>query len=169
MPPRSNLQDTLQQLAFNVGRGSVTLRILVDLGRIWVTPKEEDYNRLLLSHFDESDETFSARWTQLGKELEELFGLAKGRSQDRPALVLLPGWQTFDGPLRRVGRVAERLGFQVVETMPAFRADGRGPGGYRAAPNDPHFNKRGNEIVAEVLFRLLANRLWSCERLDTSC
>jgi hypothetical protein len=169
MPPRSNLQDTLQHMAFNVGRGSVTLRMVVDSVRIWVTPNEEEYNRVMLSHFDETDKTFSARWSQLKSQLGELFQVAEDRSRERPALVLLPGWQAFEGPLRRVGRVAEGVGFQVVETMPAFRDDGRGHDAYRAAPNDPHFNERGNKIIAEVLLRVITDTLRPCERLSANC
>jgi hypothetical protein len=160
MPPRSNLQDTLQQLAVNLGRGSVTMRMLVDLTRIAVTPNPDKYASLLLSHFDEKDRTFPVRWLQLERELDDLFQLAKSRSHDQPALVLLPiltDFQkaAFDEPLHRVGQVAERIGFRVIDTMPAFRADGHAANAYRATPNDLHLNERGNWIVADVLVRLV--------------
>ena len=173
MPPRSNLQDTMQQLAVNLGRGSVILRMLIDVVRIGVTPNVETYATLSLSHFDEKDKTFPTRWLLLKEELAELFQLAKGRSQQTPALVLLPmliDFQkgVFDEPMRRVGQLAERIGFRVVDTVPAFRADGLEAEAYRVAPNDLHLNERGNRIVAELLDRLVTNTLAPCEKLTKS-
>jgi lysophospholipase L1-like esterase len=161
MPPRSNLQDSLQQIAVAVGRGSITMRMVADLARIAVTPNAENYAALMLSHFDERDKTFPIRWHQLEGELSELFQLAKERSHERPSLVLLPVLSdfqkaAFEEPLRRVGQLAERIGFRVIDTMPAFRADGHAAKDYRASPNDLHLNERGNRIVAELLFGVVA-------------
>ena len=160
MPPRTNLQDSLQQLAASLGHGSVVMRLGIDLFRIGITPTAEDYAALLLTHFDEQDATFSFRWQQLEKELTELFELARERAQDQPVFVLLPMLVdfekgTFNEPLDRVGELAERIGFKVVDTMSAFRRDGRTAESYRAKPNDLHLNERGNGIVADVLFRLI--------------
>jgi hypothetical protein len=171
MPPRSNLQDALQQAAISLGRGSVTLRAVADIVRVAVTPNAEDYAKLLLTHFDERDGTYPQRWKQLESELEALFVLAQQRSRARPDFLLLPMLtdfenSKFDEPLHHVGRLAARVGFRVVDTMPAFRADGQRAQNYRAAPNDLHLNERGNRIVADVLERLVGNRLAAGEQLD---
>ena len=63
----------------------------------------------------------------------------------------------FDGPMQRVNNLATRVGFELVDTMPAFRADGEKAERYRAAPNDLHLNEHGNRIVAEVLFRAITD------------
>jgi hypothetical protein len=114
----------------------------------------------VLSDFDESDSTYFLRWHQLETQLDELFQLAQERSHERPSLILLPVLTdfhkgAFDEPLRRVGQLAEDVGFRVVNTMPAFLADGAAAEHYRAAPNDLHLNPLGNKIVADVLFRLV--------------
>jgi lysophospholipase L1-like esterase len=173
MPPRANLQDTLQQLAVNLGRASITLRMLVDLARIGVTSNVEEYAALLRSHFDEKNATFAARWRQLDQELTEIFELAKSRSQEVPALGLLPvlvDFQkgSFDQPMRRVGELAKRIGFRVVDTMPDFRRDGLKAEAYRVAPNDLHLNERGNRIVANVIYKIVSDTLAECEKLNGS-
>lgn len=158
MPPRVNLQNTLQQVAVRLGQSSVTLRVVADAFRIAVTPTAEEYAELLLTHFDENEKTFDFRWHQLEMELRELFQLAAERSRQRPVLVVLPMLidfekAVFDAPLHRISELAERIGFRVVETMPSYRADGDKAEHYRAAPNDLHLNERGNRIVADVLLR----------------
>src|SRR5262245_45637107 len=65
MPPRVNLQDTLQQVAASIGRRSVTLHVVVDLFQFLVTPSPEVYANLLLTHYVEDDGTFAFRWKQL--------------------------------------------------------------------------------------------------------
>jgi hypothetical protein len=162
MPPRVNLQDTLQQVSASIGRGSVTLRMVVDLFRFLVTPSAEVYAKLLLTHYVEDDGTFDFRWKQLEREFKEFFQLAAARSYRRPMIMILPmlvdfETATFDGPMRRVGNLAARGGFEVVDTMPAFRADGEKAELYRAAPNDLHLNEHGNRIVAEVMFSAFAD------------
>src|SRR5262249_17204616 len=77
MPPRPNLQDSLEQLAVSVGRSSVSMRMIVDSVRFAITPNEEEYAKLLLTHFVEGDQTFPIRWRQLESELEDLFQDAK--------------------------------------------------------------------------------------------
>jgi hypothetical protein len=161
MPPRSNLLDTLQQVATSIGRRSVTLRMVVDLFQFLVTPSAEAYANLLLTHYAENDGTFEFRWEQLEREFKEFFQLAAMRSNKRPMIMILPMLvdferAAFDGPMRRVSDLAARVGFVVIDTMPAFRADGEKAERYRAAPNDLHLNEHGNRIVAEVLFRAIA-------------
>jgi lysophospholipase L1-like esterase len=161
MPPRNNLQETLQQVATSIGRRSVTLRMVVDLFRFWLIPTPEVYADLLLTNYAENDGTFGLRWEQLGQEFREFFQLAVARSYERPMIMMLPmlvDFKTaaFDDPMRRVSNLAARVGFRVVDTMPAFRADGEKAERYRAALNDLHLNEQGNRIVAEVLFRALA-------------
>jgi hypothetical protein len=162
MPPRINLQDTLQQIGTSIGRRSVTLRTVVDLVQFLVTPSTEAYAKLLLTHYAETDGTFDFRWRQLEREFGEFFQLAAARSYMRPMIMILPMLVdfeegAFDGPMRRVSNLAARVGFVVVDTMPAFRADGEKVDRYRAAPNDLHLNEHGNRIVAEVLFRAIAD------------
>ncbi len=171
MPPRSNLQDSLQQVAISLGRGSVSLRAAADILRVAVTPSVDGYADLVLSHFDERDGTFPMRWRQLESEMMALFEQARVRSQATPSFLLLPMLTNFENsefgePLRRVGQLAERVGFRVVDTMPAFRADGLGALNYRVAPNDLHLNEGGNRIVADVLERLIDNRLAPGEQLS---
>ncbi len=163
MPPRVNLQDTLQQVATSIGRGSVTLRMVVDYIRFLVTPSADVYANLLLTHYVEDDATFDFRWKQLEQEFREFLQLAAARSSQRPMVLIMPMLvdfkkAAFDGPMRRVSNLATRVGFRVVDTMPAFRTDGEKAERYRAAPNDLHLNEHGNAIVAEVLFRALANK-----------
>jgi len=162
MPPRVNLQDTLQQVAASIGRASVSLRMVVDLLQLWVTPTAEAYARLLLTHYVENDGTFDFRWKQLEEEFREFFQLAAVRSNKRPMIMILPmlvdfDTAAFDGPMRRVSNLAAHVGFEVVDTMPAFRADGEKAERYRASPNDLHLNEHGNRIVADVLFRAIAD------------
>lgn len=162
IPPRVNPQDTLQQVAASIGRASVSLRMAVDLFQLWVTPTAEAYGKLLLTHYVESDGTFDFRWKQLEGEFREFFQLAAARSNKRPMIMILPmlvdfDTAAFDGPMRRVGNLAAHVGFEVVDTMPAFRADGEKAERYRAAPNDLHLNEHGNRIVAEVLFRAITD------------
>jgi hypothetical protein len=161
MPPRSNLQDTLQEVAASIERRSVTLRMVVDLFQFLVTPSAEAYAKLLLTHYAENDGTFDFRWEQLEREFKEFFQLAAMRSNKRPMITILPMLvdfekAEFDDPMRRVSDLAARVGFVVIDTMPAFRADGEKAERYRAAPNDLHLNEHGNRIVAEVLFKSIA-------------
>jgi hypothetical protein len=162
MPPRVNLQDTLQQVATNIGRTSVSLRMVVDLFQLWATPTAEAYANLLLTHFVEDDGTFAFRWKQLERELREFLQLAAARSYNQPMIMMLPmlvdfDRAAFDEPMRRVSNLARRVGFEVVDTMPAFRANGEKAERYRAVPNDLHLNEHGNRIVADVLFRAIAD------------
>jgi hypothetical protein len=162
MPPRVNLQDTLQQLATSIGRRSVTLRMIVDLSRFLVTPTADGYARLLLTHYANTDSTFDFRWRQLEREFREFFQLATARSYKKPMIMILPMLvdfesADFDGPMSEVGDLAARVGFRVVDTTPAFRADGEKVERYRAADNDLHLNERGNRIVAEVLFNAISH------------
>jgi hypothetical protein len=163
MPPRANLQDTLQQVAISIGRGSVALRIIVDLFRVLVTPNAETYANLLLTDYDQDDATFDLRWNQLEQEFREFLQLAATRSTQRPMMLIMPMLVdfkkgAFDGPMQRVSNLATRVGFEVVDTMPAFRADGEKAERYRAAPNDLHLSEHGNTIVADVLFRAIADK-----------
>jgi hypothetical protein len=162
MPPRVNLQDTLQQVAASIGRESVTLNMVVDLFQFLVTPSAEAYANLLLAHYVEDDGTFDFRWGQLEREFKEFFQLAAARSYNQPVIMMLPmlvdfDKAAFDGPMRRVGNLAAHVGFEVLDTMPAFRANGKKAERYRAAPNDLHLNEHGNRIVADVLFRAIAD------------
>jgi hypothetical protein len=163
MPPSVNLQNTLQQVAASIGRGSVTLRMVLDLSQFVVMrPSAEVYAKLLLTHYAEDDGTFDFRWKQLEREFREFFQLAAARSTKRPMIMILPilvDFETaaFDGPMRRVSNLAARIGFVVIDTMPAFRADGEKAERYRAAPNDLHLNEYGNRIVAQALFRAVAD------------
>ena len=163
MPPRVNLQNTVQQVAASIGRGSVTLRMVVDLSQfLLMRPSAEVYAKLLLTHYAEDDGTFDFRWKQLEREFREFFQLASARSTKRPMIMILPilvdfEAAAFDGPMRRVSNLAARVGFEVVDTMPDFRADGEKAERYRAAPNDLHLNEHGNRIVAQALFRAIAD------------
>jgi hypothetical protein len=134
----------------------------VDLFQFLVTPSAEVYAKLLLTHYAEDDGTFDFRWEQLEREFREFFQLAAARSYKRPMIMILPMLvnferAAFDGPMRRVSNLATRVGFKVVDTMPAFRAEGEKAEHYRAAPNDLHLNEHGNRIVAEVLFGAIAD------------
>jgi hypothetical protein len=127
-----------------------------------VTPSAEAYARLLLTHYIDNDGTLDYRWKQLEREFEEFFQLAAARSHKRPMIMILPmlidfEGAAFDGPMKRVSDLAARVGFKVADTMPAFRADGEKAERYRAAPNDLHLNGHGNRIVAEVLFKAIAD------------
>jgi hypothetical protein len=162
MPPRANLHDALQGVAVSVGRGSATLRMLIHQVQFSLRPSAEAYSQLLLTHYAENDRTFEDRWEQLEREFEEFFQLAMERSYKRPMLMILPVLvnfesSAFDDPMRRVSKLAARVGFEVVDTMPVFRADGEKAERYRAAPEDLHLNEHGNRIVAEVLFRAIAD------------
>jgi lysophospholipase L1-like esterase len=162
MPARVNLQETLQQVAESIGRRSVTLHGIADLLQLWMTPTAEAYANVLLTHYVEDDGTFAVRWNQLERELREFFQLAAARSINRPMIMMLPilidfDRAAFDDPMRRVSNLAKHVGFEVVDTMPAFRAKGEKAERYRAAPNDLHLNEHGNRIVADVLFRAIAD------------
>ena len=162
MPPRVNLQDTLQQISASIERRSMTVGTILDLFRFSVTPSAESYAKLLLTHYDESDRTFNLRWEQLKEEFQEFFSLATVRSDKRPMILILPMLvdfekAAFDDPMRRVSKLAAQVGFQVVDTMPAFRADGHKAERYRATANDLHLNEHGNSIVAQVLFSAIAD------------
>jgi hypothetical protein len=162
MPPRVNLQDTLQQVAASIGRRSVTLHVVVDLFQFLVTPSPEVYANFLFTHYVEDDRTFALRWKQLEREFREFFQLAAARSYNQPMIMILPmlvdfDRAAFDEPMRQVSNLARRVGFEVVDTMPAFRADGEKAERYRAAPNDLHLNEHGNSIVADVLLRAIAD------------
>jgi len=160
MPPRATLRDTLQQLAEIIRRRSVVLAAIADLFQLALTPSAEVYANLLLSQYLEDDETFELRWKELDRELRTFYQLAETRSYKRPMIMILPMLVHFDtgafeSPMRRVSNLAARIGFGVVDTMPAFRADGGRAERYRAAPNDLHLNERGNKLVADVLFRAI--------------
>ncbi len=164
MPPRVTLQETLQQVSKRIGQASATLRMVANFVQFLVTPSAEAYARLLLTHYVEDDRTFDLRWKQLRREFSEFFQLATARSYKRPMIIVLPMLvdfekAVFNGPMRRVSNLAAQVGFEVVDTMPAFRADGETAERYRAAPNDLHLNEQGNRIVADVLFRALADTL----------
>jgi hypothetical protein len=79
MPPRVNLQDTLQQVAASIGRGSVTLGMAVNLFQFSMLPTAEMYAELLLTHYVEDDATFDLRWKELEREFREFFQLAAAR------------------------------------------------------------------------------------------
>jgi lysophospholipase L1-like esterase len=162
MPPRVNLQDTLQQVATSIGRRSVTLRMIADLSRFLVTPTADGYARLLLTHYAKNDDTFDFRWKQLERQFREFFQLATARSYETPMIMILPMLvdfekADFDNPMWQVSNLAAHVGFRVVDTMPAFRVDGEKAERYRAENNDLHLNERGNRIVAEVLFNAFSH------------
>jgi len=162
MPPRANLHDTLQGVAVSVGSGSATLRMLVHQVQFSLRPNAEAFAKLLHSHYAESDRTFDSRWEQLEQELKEFYQLATARSYRQPMIMILPMLvdferSAFDEPMWRVSKLAASVGYDVVDTMPAFRADGEKAERYRAAPEDLHLNEHGNRIVAEVLSRAIAN------------
>src|SRR5262245_51161182 len=129
MPPRVNLHGTLRQVAANIGRASVSLRVVVDLFQLAETPTAEAYAKLLLTNYVESDGTFDSRWKQLEREFREFFQLAAARSYNQPMIMMLPmlvdfDRGAFDEPMWRVSNLARHVGFEVVDTIPAFRADG---------------------------------------------
>ena len=134
----------------------------MDLFQFLLTPNPEEYAELLLTHFAEEDPTFDFRWGQLEQEFKEFFQIAVARSYNQPMILILPMLvnferAAFDDPMRRVSNLAAHVGFKVVDTMPAFRADGKKAALYRANPNDLHLNEHGNGIVAKVLFKAIAN------------
>ena len=159
MAPRQDLRDTLSKISEVVARRSFTLRALADLGRLILTPTAETYAQTVLDGYRADDDTFNVRWKLFEKSLRTLHQRAVERSRKPPALVILPMLvdfrsMSFNEPHRRVADLARQIGFQVLDTTPTFR-HGKKAEYYRAASNDLHLNARGNEVVADILERMV--------------
>ena len=66
-------------------------------------------------------------------------------------------------PQNRLVRFFERQGLDAVDLLPAFRAAGEDEVLYR--PQDTHWNRRGNELAAEVLAAEIAQRGFTGSRV----
>ena len=160
MPPSDRLDRYMEWLAVSAGKTSISARLALDLLRLSFAPDVDGYGRQLLEDFDESRSGYPARWQLLVEQLGELHRLAAERSAEKPVLLLLPAltdfgreqWLAIHERLRRTG---ETLGFQVLDVLPDMEVGRPGALKLRYAPNDLHFNERGNEIVADRLLELL--------------
>jgi hypothetical protein len=160
LPPAARLAERAREQLIALGTGAPTLRVLGDAAALALAPDLERFNQLVVEDYDPRDPTFAARWKILEGDLGSFAELAKARSVLPPLLLILPLMVDFErypltaahGRLRALG---ERLGFQVLDMLPTFRARLRDGSKHLAAPDDNHFDAATHELVARTLLQTL--------------
>lgn len=160
IPSRETAEAWLEPLSEDLGRSSISARLLLDLTRVSFAPSVEGYMEHVLGDFDESGANFARRWKTLVDAFTELFALASQRSLERPVVVIVPMLSTTDrerwlSAHQRVAAVAKTAGFDVLDLYDTFKAGTPQALHYRMAANDPHLGIEGNKLFADRLLQAL--------------
>lgn len=152
----------LDPLSEDMGRSSISARLLLDFARVSFAPTLEGYMQSILSDYDEAGPGFATRWKALVDALHVLHALAVPRSLECPLLVIVPMLSTTDGEKwlsahRRVAAAARAAGFEVLDLYDDFKTGTPQALGYRAAANDTHLGVEGNRMFADKLLRALGD------------
>ncbi len=158
--PRSRFLNLLERLTLTLSRSSLAFRGLHDiLGRI-ESPNLERYHQSVVDDYRRDDPTFATRWAELTAALDRFSRLAEPRSSARPLLLIIPLMVNFrayplDGVHAELRKTAEGLGYDVLDLLPAFRAELGDGSKYRVHPGDNHFDARVHALVAGLIKRHL--------------
>ena len=153
----------LQNVAWNLGRSSLTFRAAHDvLGKL-ETPSVDHYHRSLVEDYRKDDPTFQGRWDGLIASLGRFEASAARRSGARPLLLILPLMVDFHAyPLAEAHQelrvAAERLGYDVLDLLPAFREELGDGSRSRVGRDDNHFDANTHELVGSLIKRHLDGR-----------
>ena len=160
---RAKLLSRLEGPTWALGRSSLTCRVLHDaLGAI-ESPSLERYHAALVDDFRPDDPSYPQRWADLSGAFADFERLARQRSSARPILMLIPLMVEFSSyPLAdahiALRATAEKLGYDVLDLLPDFRARLGDGGRYRVGEGDNHFDARVHELVAQLLKQRLDAR-----------
>ena len=162
IPSPERLVERIQSLAQSLGKAMPSLVFVSDHLAKALTPTAQDYLLTLVANNNPSGLRFAERMAQLRGQMTACFAEARSKSLETPAFVILPVLLPFDGyPLaaahERIAKIASEIGFQPLDSLGAFQQSGTPADQLWAAPNDPHFNKRANQIMADFLSRNLLN------------
>ena len=161
-PSRKALR-MIQGLTWTLGRSSLTFRAAHDvLGKL-ETPSVDHYHRSLVEDYRKDDPTFRGRWAELVAALGRFEKSAARRSEARPLLLLIPLMVDFHayplaGAHEELRAEAETLGYDVLDLLPAFRAELGDGSRFRVGRNDNHFDARTHELVGSLIKRHLDGR-----------
>ena len=160
IPSRETAEAWLEPLSEDLGRSSISARLLLDFTRVSFAPSVEGYMEHVLGDFDESGANFATRWKTLVDAFAELFRLASERSLERPVVVIVPMLSTTDherwlSAHQRVAAVAKAAGFDVLDLYDTFKTGTPQALHYRMAANDPHLSIESNKLFADRLLQAL--------------
>jgi hypothetical protein len=153
---RSKVLALLERVTWTLGRSSLTFRGLHDiLGRI-ESPSLDRYHQSVIDDYRPDDPTFATRWADLAASLDRFAKLARPRSSSRPLLLIIPLMVDFrsyplEGAHEALGKTAEGLGYDVLDLLPAFRAELGDGSKHRVHPGDNHFDARVHRLVAALI------------------
>jgi hypothetical protein len=153
----------IQNVTWSLGQSSLTFRAGHDaLGRL-ESPSVDHYHRSVIEDYRKDDPTFRGRWDELIAALGRFDRLAARRSTARPLLLLIPLMVDFRVyPLteahEELRAAAEGLGYDVLDLLPAFRAELGDGSRFRSGRNDNHFDAQTHQLVASLIKRHLDGR-----------
>jgi hypothetical protein len=161
--PRRNVLRLFQSVTWNLGQSSLTFRACHDALARLESPDVDHYHQTLIDDYRKDDPTFRSRWAALIASLDRFERLAAKRSTTRPLLLLIPLMVDFRAyPLteahEELREAAERLGFDVLDLLPSFRAELRDGNRFRLSRNDNHFDAQTHALVGALIKRHLDER-----------
>jgi hypothetical protein len=159
-PAPERVVDRIQMFGVAIGRGVPSLRFAGDMVAKIATPTPDAYLQRLATNYSPLNIGHEQRLTQLRAELQWCYNAALVHSIERPGLMILPGLLDFNdnrfGPGHElVDRVASDVGFEVYDSLQAFRQHGIPAIDLWADSNDCHFNEEGHKIAAAFLLSVL--------------
>jgi len=162
MPPPEMLRRRVQDFAEAFGRGFASARLVGDKLARLLSGDVHAYHRFVTESYDETSDTYEARWSLLQERIRTLGHLSAERSSRPPLLMIIPIMVDFrDYPLvdahRQVAEVAREAGFDVEDLLPVFEEALVDGDAHRASPDDNHFDARTHELVARTLYRRIAD------------
>jgi hypothetical protein len=141
-----------------IRRSSMTLGLIGDqVAKLMVPDVDADHEYIIRS-YDKTSRSFDRRWGLLREQLVRFHQLAVRHGDPKPLFLILPlmvdySRYSLETAHEELTRVASETGYDVVDFLPVFRTRMQGDGiGYRAAPNDNHFDARTHHMVAELLW-----------------
>ena len=159
-PAPERVVDRIQMFGVAIGRGVPSLRFAGDMVAKIATPTPDAYLKRLATNYSPLNIGHEQRLTQLRAELQRCYTAALAHSVERPGLLILPGLLDFEenrfGPGHEfVDRVASDVGFEVFDSLQAFKQQGIPAIDLWADSNDCHFNEDGHKIAAAYLISVL--------------
>jgi hypothetical protein len=159
-PAPERVLDRIRMFGAAIGSGIPSLRYVGEMVAKAATPTPDAYLERLATHYSPISIGYEKRLTQFRAELRRCYNAALMHSDERPGLLILPGLLDFEenrfGPGHNlVAAIGLDIGFEVFDSLEAFRQRNFAATDLWADSNDWHYNEDGHKIVASHLLNVL--------------
>lgn len=156
MPGIQKFTTKLVHFSESISRSVPSMHFFQPLLHKMITPDVESYHDTLVQNYTTTHPSYPKRWKILQQSTQQCYNLIKKHTNSKPIFMIIPLMENYtdyrlQNAHKKLAKMAEDIGFQVLDLYPHFANKLQNGTSYRCKPNDSHFNANVHQLVAQIL------------------